>query len=131
MAPPGLQAGQMVWQVFCRVTLVKKKPVHLSHQLPVFHTVQRAMTYLSFQPFSPRCSPVKQRMCVWGEAGGGGGVHMCTHLHVLVYVAGEEHLPGYYYLYLRPGCMSAGQIVHVTGNNSYLGAEYMVDSLGG
>lgn len=70
-------------------------------------------------------------MCVWGEAGEGGGVHMYTHLHVLVYVTGEEHLAGYYCLYLRPGCTSAGQIVHVAGNSSYLGAENMVDSLGG
>lgn len=122
MAPPGLQARRVVWQVFCPVTLAKKRPVHLSHQLPVFHTVQRAMIYLCLQPFSPRCSPVKQRTCA--------RAHLCTHLHVLVYVAGEGLLPGYYYLYLRPGCTSAGQIVHATGNSSYLGAEYMVDSLG-
>ena len=38
-----------------------------------------------------------------------------AHLHALLHVPGEGLLPGYYHL--RPVCVSASQVVHVTGNS--------------
>lgn len=56
-------------EVLCCVTLVEKRPVHLSRQLPLLPDVYLSPPGLeprptSLQPFSPRFSPVRRRTTV-------------------------------------------------------------------